>query len=109
MGLVGVFTAPSISNLTSIPVSLQFQRYEEAVAVTGLDASDLSAVFRVPRSLDFPHPTALLSLSILFPMPTPPLFPLTCPEARGLIRGIPLCPLLCTSEWFLRYKQRTIW
>ena len=43
MGLVGVFTAPSISNLTSIPVTLQFQRYEEAVAVTGLDASDLSA------------------------------------------------------------------
>ena len=43
MGLVGVFTAPAISNLTSIPVTLQFQRYEEAVAVSGLDASDLSA------------------------------------------------------------------
>jgi len=42
MGLVGVFTAPAISSAASIPISLQFQRFEETVAITGLEAGDLN-------------------------------------------------------------------
>ena len=42
MGLVGVFAAPAISSAASIPVTLHFERFEETVAVTGLEASDLN-------------------------------------------------------------------
>ena len=87
MGLVGVFTAPSISNLTSIPVSLQFQRYEEAVAVTGLDAGDLSAGVSGATITGFSSSDGITFTFNLVPDANVTFVSLDLPRGAGPIRG----------------------
>ena len=93
MGLVGVFTAPSISNLTSIPVTLQFQRYEEAVAVTGLDAGDLSAGVSGATITGFSSADGITFTFNLVPDANATFVSLDLPRGAGTYSGIPLCPL----------------
>ena len=83
-------TAPAISNAASIPVTLRFERFEEPVAVVGLDASDLQAAVVNGTVTGFSSPDGNLTFTFnLVPDANVSSVDLNLPKGAGSFGGDP--------------------